>query len=445
MKRLIDCDLKRWVEKRDRMPLILRGARQVGKTYAVRQLGKIFENYVEVNFEVNSRLRTIFDGDLNPKRIINDLAVALNKPIVAGHTLLFFDEIQYAPEAIKSLRYFYEDLPELHILAAGSLLDFVLEPLGLPPGVRSLYVYPMSFLEFLHAQGEVRLIEAILNQSLVKPLTGIVHEKLLELFSQYLLIGGMPKAVKTWRDTQDPTECIEALDYVVGIYKDDFGSYAKKYQKPNVKVLFESIPTIQGERFVYSAIGGGGYKKRDLEPALDLLDTAGIISLVFRSGGHKIPPGAEINRAYFKVVFVDIAIGQLVLGLNINEWFKNMLTEFTNKGAAVEAVIGQEMLAYSDSHIKPQLYYWVRQDKKVQAEVDYLMLDSAIVPIEVKSGLGASMASIKMFLELHAHSPFGVRFSPRNFAIDGNIHSYPLYAVATAFENFKKRASSLLD
>ena len=338
---------------------------------------------------------------------------------------MFFDEIQNAPEAIKSLRYFYEELPELHILAAGSLLDFMIKSISLSTGrVQLLYVYPMTFLEFLHVLEQIPLIESILHHKVHQPITDPIHERALEFFAQYLLIGGMPRAVKAWRDTKDPSECMGALSSIVEIYRSDFGSYAKKYQKDNVKLLFESVPGGLGQRFKYSAIGGGGYTKRALESALEFLDTAGIVNLVYHSDGHKIPLRSEIKRSYFKPLFVDVAIAQTVLGLNINEWSKNILEEFTNKGNVVEAVIGQELLGYSYPHTNPQLFYWQRQEGARQAEVDYLVLDDAIVPIEVKSGMSARLSSMHSFLNSHEHSPYGIRFSPRNYSIKDKVYSY---------------------
>src|SRR3990172_11714559 len=202
MKRLIDYHLRRWKNNSLRQPLLLRGARQVGKTYAVRELGKTFSSFVEINFEINKKAKTIFDQDLDPHRILREISALTDQLIIPGQTLLFFDEIQTVPDGILALRYFYEIMPELHVIAAGSLLDFAIQQVGVPVGrISSLYMYPMSFLEFLVALGHQRWAQSILNHNLDEPMFDSLHNSLLDLVGTYLAIGGMPAAVNAWVQT----------------------------------------------------------------------------------------------------------------------------------------------------------------------------------------------------------------------------------------------------
>ena len=199
MKRFIDDHLKAWAGQKHFKPLLLRGARQVGKTYAARELGKDFDVFVEINLEINSKVRDLFALDLYPQRIIQEISYLTKQNIVPGKTLLFFDEIQAEPKAIQALRYFYEMMPELHVIAAGSLIDFALESVGVPVGrVEFLYMYPVSFLEFINALGESTLLKAILEHNNEQPLSSIAHDRLLHLIKEYLAIGGMPETVHVW-------------------------------------------------------------------------------------------------------------------------------------------------------------------------------------------------------------------------------------------------------
>ncbi len=201
MKRLIDTHLLTWKNDESRKPLLLRGARQIGKTFAVRILGTNFENFIEINFELTPDATLLFDKDLQPERLIRELSLFVGKQIIPGKTLLFFDEIQAAPKVLSALRYFYELMPSLHVIAAGSLLDFTTEELGIPVGrVMSLYMYPMSFIEFLYALKQELLVEEILKHTTEMPLSEPIHQKLLSFLGEYLAIGGMPEIVKTWQE-----------------------------------------------------------------------------------------------------------------------------------------------------------------------------------------------------------------------------------------------------
>lgn len=431
MKRLLDWHLNQWKVDQHRKPLLIRGARQVGKTFGVRQLGKTFENFVEINFERKKEANKIFEKDLVPERILQELSLFAGKRITPGKTLLFFDEIQECPEAIQSMRYFFEEMPTVHLVAAGSLLDFALENIGAPVGrISSLYVYPLSFMEFLVATGESLVAEAILTQNAGDPMGAAIHSKLLDLVGHYLAIGGMPEAVSKWIQTKSPLESFKVHHQLTETYRQDFQKYAKKHQIKYLDTLFNEIPRHAGEQFKYSEIHGG-YKKRELAPCLNLLCLANIVHKIHHSAGNGLPLGAESNKEWFKTIFLDVALCQAILGQDLAAWFLDAKETFINRGEIVEAFIGQELLCYSIPYKRTDLYFW-KTDAPNQAEIDYLYdYKSDIVPIEAKSGDGRTLKSLHRFLESHLHSTYGIRFSAQNYSIFQKIDSRPLYAAAS--------------
>ena len=259
--RLIDSYLKEWALRPARKPLLLRGARQVGKSTAVRELGKQFENFVEINLEKQPSFIQLFQGDLDVKRIVPQLSAMVGKPIVAGQTLLFIDEIQAAGEAIMALRFFKEDMPDLHVIAAGSLLEFALETLPTfgVGRIHSMFVYPMTFDEFLRACGETLILEARNSASAEAPLPLPLYEKLVGLFRSYMLVGGMPEVVAKWVATRDYLACQEVQDDIVLTYQDDFPKYRKRVDPTLLRFTLQSVALQIGSKFVYSQVGGGGY------------------------------------------------------------------------------------------------------------------------------------------------------------------------------------------
>jgi len=433
VKRFIDLHLIQWKDSKIRKPILLRGARQVGKTFAVRKLGETFKNFVEINFEKLPELKTVFDHDLVPERIIRDLIAILKKDITENETLLFFDEVQEAPKAIIALRYFYEEMPKLHVIAAGSLLDFAIQQVGVPVGrVSFLYMYPLSWLEFLKAQGNDLLIEHLLKNKAEKPLGSPIHEHTLNLLSEYLAVGGMPEAVSTWINNKNALECSKIHHTIIDTYRQDFNKYAKAHQIKYLELLFEHGVKQVGRKFKFSAIPGE-YRKRDLLPALELLSTAGILKQIYHSSGHGIPLGAEVDLDKFKILFLDVGLTQTMLGFDFADWFIHSKQSFVNKGAILEAFVGQELMVYSDPNSKTSLYYWHKEEKGSQAEVDYLIQNHGqILPIEVKSNKGSRLTSLRLFLDSHSNSKYGIRFSTHDYSIFDSIHSYPLYAVFTA-------------
>ena len=435
MKRLIDFHLQNWKNDPDRKSLLLRGARQVGKTYSCRELGRSFESFIEINFEIDPQLTEIFNRNLDPQRIIRDLGLLTGADIVPGKTLLFFDEIQEAPKAVKSLRYFHELLPELHVIAAGSLLDFVLENIGVPVGrVASLYMYPISFLEFVATQDNQAIVALIMRHNPAEPLSLPIHNQLLALLGEYLAVGGMPEVVRTWISRKDLKKCASIQALLVDAYRQDFSKYCKKFQIKYIDLIFDDIPRWFGRKFQFSKVPGS-WRKRELAPSFELLKKASVAHQVKHTSSNGLPLGGEVNPNRFKVIFLDIGLAQGILGLDLAEWILNPDATIVNRGMLAEAFVGQEMLAYASPQKRGSLFYWHREAHASNAEVDYVLAQGQnIIPVEVKSGAKGTLRSLHLFLkEKSSVAPYGIRFSGHNFSVFKKIHSYPLYAVANLF------------
>ena len=404
--RLIDNYLKEWALRPDRKPLLLRGARQVGKSTAVRQLGKQFENFVEINLEKQPSFIQFFQGDLDVKRIVPQLSAMVGKPIVAGKTLLFIDEIQASAEAIMALRFFKEDMPDLHVIAAGSLLEFALETLPTfgVGRIHSMFVYPMTFDEFLTACEEQLLLEARNNATAKTPLALPLYERLVGLFRSYMLVGGMPEVVAKWVETRDYLACQEVQDDIVLTYQDDFPKYRKRVDPTLLRLSLQSVALQIGNKFVYSQVGGG-YSTNEVKKALDMLTLAGIITPVIHTNANGLPLGSEADPTYRKMLLLDS--GLLLRWLNMTgdtseltaQILTNSATDLVNKGALTEMIAGLELLRYRTPNMRHELFYWVRKAKNAQAEVDYLATyQSEVLPIEVKAGIQGGMKSLWQFM-----------------------------------------------
>ena len=436
MKRIIDYYLLQWKHDRLRQPLLLRGARQIGKTYAARQLGKTYESFVEINLEDKQEAHRAFSGNLDPVEMLIILSSAAKQDIIPGKTLLFLDEIQVVPRAIIALRYFYENMPELHVIAAGSLLDFAIQQVGIPVGrVQSLYMQPVSFIEFLSVSNKF-VVRDFFRHNPMKAVDEPAHTICLKLLARYLAIGGMPKSIQFWIDNQKPLEIAKVHASILDSYSQDFGKYAKNHEIKYVEKVFDQIPKQLGQKFKYSLVEGE-YRKRELSPALDLLVTSGVAKKVYYSAGQGTPLGAQSSDLDYKVIFLDIGLAQTSLGFDVSDWFVKPEQEFVNKGSLVEAFIGQELATYAAPYMKSNLYYWHKDSAPQQAEIDYLtVINYNVIPIEVKSGSGRTLKSLNLFLKNHKQSPYGIKFSTLDYSVtidkdDGSvIYSYPLYAVA---------------
>lgn len=444
MKRFVDYFLLEWKFRPGRKPMLLRGARQVGKTHAVRTLGATFSHFIEINLETDAQARKIVEKDLDLERIVLQLSELLQKPIKPGSTLLFFDEIQQVPQAITALRYFYEKMPDLHVIAAGSLLEFAIEQVGVPVGrVSFLYMYPLSFLEFLAALGHEQWIEAILRYSPENPMSPELCEKIMPLVGYYMAIGGMPDAVNEWVATKTSRSVKIVHSSLIGTYQADFGKYAKKHQIKYLDLIFLKAMEQLGRKFVFSRVGE--YQKRELAPALELLEKAGILYPVIKSDGQGIPVGAHADLNDFKIIFLDVGLSQIVLNLDIAPWFIDPLQAFINKGEIAEAFVGQELLAYSDPIAKEKLFYWHRDTRGSTAELDYLIqIKENVVPIEVKSGTSKRIKSMHVFLDGHKNSLYGLRFWTGEYAHEQRVLSYPLFAIAKPLADANQHVRSAL-
>ncbi len=406
----------------------------MGKTHAIRRFGGSFDNFVEINFESTPSTKSVFEADLSPQRIIRDLGLLTQQTITPGKTLLFLDEIQEQPKALLALRYLYEELPDLHVIAAGSLLDFAIDQVGIPVGrVEFLFMRPMSFIEFLCASDNRGLAEVILNQKAADPLLESIHQKITRLLGEYLATGGMPEIIQLWINDQDINSVLAAQQNIVNSYIQDIPKYTRKTQISTVDVVFKHIPYILGQRFKTNAIKGE-YRKREIIPALDLLDKAMIIQKIVHTSAQGLPLAAQSDLDKFKLILVDFALSQRLLNSDQREWILNPKEAAINKGPVIEAFIGQELLCYQNPTTPGELFYWHREERSSSAEVDYVIAAGReILPIEVKSDKGGSLKSMRVFQETHPKSPYGIRFSNHNYSIVDDIHSYPLYAAAALF------------
>jgi uncharacterized protein len=430
LKRTIDAELIAWKEDPNRKPLMIRGARQVGKSSTVREFSKTFEYYIEINFEEQRNMHKLFTGDLSPERICEQLSLYTKTPINPGKTLLFFDEIQACTEAISSLRFFYEKMPGLHLIAAGSLLEFALEALpSFGVGrIRTLFMYPFSFDEFLLAQGEEALLNLKNTASAANPLPDLIHQKLCDFLKRFLLIGGMPEVMGQYIQSHDLLSCQRILDDLITSLQADFAKYKKRVPPSRLAEVFLSAAKQTGSKFVYSVASPESNHKQTKE-ALGLLIMSGLLLPVTHSSAHGIPLGAEMNLKKRKMLVFDTGIYQRLLGLDLSEILFEKDTGLINKGALAELFVGLELAKYGSCYRMSELFYWQREAKNSLAEVDYLLQRNLeIIPVEVKSGTRGAMQSMYRFLE-ERHQSFGFRISLENFSEYKQIRVVPMYAV----------------
>jgi len=434
--RSIDFHLNNWKNDSHHKPLLLRGARQVGKSSAVRHLGITFEYFLEVNFERNPDVKQLFGAALNPIEICSKLSAIYNLPIQPGKTLVFFDEIQACLPAIASLRFFYEEYSELHVIAAGSLLEFALQEIpSFGVGrIRSIFMYPFSFNEFLQAQGLDRLVEEKRNATIDSPMLEMLHKKLIDLLRTFLLVGGMPESVKTWIEKTDYLACRQVQNDILETYIDDFAKYKNRISPRILQQTLRSVALQSGNKFIYSHVTTD-MESLKVKEALDLLSMAGIIMPVTHSASNGVPIGAEVNMKYRKYLMMDTGLLQRMLNLEMDNVLLSTDVNLVNKGNLTEVLVGLELLKYGSCYERQELYYWLRLDKGAQAEVDYVLSKSdVLIPIEVKSGTKGSMQSLYSFMELKK-SKCGIRTSLENFGRIGRVEIYPLYAI----ENFSRK------
>jgi len=429
--RLIDKELEKWITADKHKPILLRGARQTGKSSAVRNLAKKFDFFLEINFEEDKVARTLFENsNLTPQLLCEKLYSTYDVPIIEGKTLLFFDEIQACIPAISSLRFFYEKMPDLHVIAAGSLLEFALEEIpSFGVGrIRSMFMYPFSFDEFLEANGNVGLLAAIKKANTENPLDKIVHNKALYLLKLFMLIGGMPAVVAKYANEKDLYQCQQALDDLINSLRNDFAKYKKRIPAIQISVAFESVIRQIGSKFLY-VDKEQVYSAYQIKNAVELLIMAGLVIPVIHTSANGLPLGAEMNPKFRKLFLLDTGIFQRLLGLQLSDILLNDDFDSINKGGIAEMFAGLELLKSSSFYQQTQLYYWQREEKNARAEVDFVVQkDMEIVPIEVKSGKQGKMQSMHLFMK-EKNSKMGIRTSLENFAVYDKIYVIPLYAI----------------
>ena len=448
-KRIIDKYLSEWAARPAHKPILLRGARQVGKSTAVRHLGEQFKYYVEINLEKQPDYKVLFSKDLQVKRIVSQMAAMCGTPIIPKETLLFLDEIQDCKEAIMALRFFKEDMPDLHVIAAGSLLEFVLDdiPTFGVGRIHSVYMFPMTFDEFLLANGESLLMEARNQASATMPLPEPLHDKLVQLLRTFILVGGMPESVSKWVETNDYLQCQEVQDDILTGYEADFPKYKKKIDPQLLSATLKSAAVQATHKFVYARVPGE-YKTAEVKKALEMLTKAGILIPVTHSDANGLPLGEERDDSIRKVLLLDTGLMLRLLNMSIGDItavttqiLTSSAADMVNKGPMAEMLAGLELLHYLSPNLHHELFYWVRQAKNSTAEVDYVLpRDMQVLPFEVKAGVQGGMKSLWDFMRDKVLTQ-AVRCSLENFGefdyIDTKAENtvrhvtiIPLYAVS---------------
>jgi predicted AAA+ superfamily ATPase len=431
LPRLFGSKLDGWLGHNDRRPLIVRGARQVGKSHAIRHWARRTfgdDGVLEINLEESPRFRKVFSGDLSADRIIDELNLLTGFNLRLPRRLLFIDEIQAVPSAITALRFFYEQRPQLPVVAAGSLLEFALEEQGAPVGrVEYLHLFPLSFREFLSALNKDALSQFIAAAPLDQKISESVHAELLSLLRLYMRIGGMPKAVSAYVETRDIKEVAREQKLVLGTYQDDFSKYARKSQTETLYTLFNRIPHIVGTQRVQYRRIDRDIRIEKIKRSIELLQRARVISRVTCSLARQLPLRLEEKYEFFKLVFLDIGLLGHALGFDWQSVDPDEDLSTLSAGKFAEQFVGQELLAERSSDALYQLHYWDRVTPGSSAELDYVIEHNGkVVPLEVKSGMQGSLKSLHNYIAEYSPQQAFV-LSQRNIEQLGAIHWIPLY------------------
>lgn len=393
--------LKQWVNDPLRKPLILRGARQVGKTALVREFAKSTgRQLIELNFERHPELQQFFVSN-DPKTILTSMELGLGIVVDVNHSILFLDEVQAAPELLAKLRWFYEDSPELAVIAAGSLLEFTLasHTFSMPVGrVQYMYLEPLTFEDYLQALGKQQLLQYVRDYSIGSSVLDIVHQQLLQLSYQFGLIGGMPSALTAWLKTQSFSKVQQIHQDLLTVYRDDFNKYAGRMNLDRLHEVLLSIPQQLAEKFVYSQVNKE-VQSHTIKQALLLLTQAKVCHQVQAVHGNGIPLGAEVITKSFKVIMLDVGLASTLSGMGQHVLTGIIDLNLVNKGKIAEQYAGQLLRTLQPYYVEPMLYYWLRDHKGSAAEVDYLYPhQDTVIPIEVKSGSTGSLKSLHQFM-----------------------------------------------
>ena len=428
MKRLVEEQVKNWIHSPRRKPLVIRGARQVGKTWLVDNvLAKQFDDFVKIDLEKRRDLHTLFSGNLEPQSILTHLELASDR-IIPGKTLLFLDEIQACPRAIMALRYFYEEMPGLHIVAAGSLLEFAFGEISIPVGrIQYLHMHPMTFYEYLIAIDKELLAEQLLQQP--DTVSKHIQQMLLNELKSYFFIGGMPECIKTYRDSGSMLETFRIQSEIIDSYRDDFPKYTPHIDITCLEAVFLNVAKSVGEQLKYTRLNEG-YSGQMNRKAFDLLSKARIIHKIPSCDPSGLPLGATANQKKFKASILDIGLMQRLCQVPIELELRQQNLLAMYRGKLAEQFVAQELLAWHSS----ELYYWSRDTRGSNAEVDYLVVrEGKIYPVEVKSGAGGSLRSLHLMLEKYHNCPQGlVLYSGTSKHVpEQKLLFLPLYCAAT--------------
>jgi len=403
MRRHTTADLKEWLGDPERRPLIIRGARQVGKTWLVRDLAREEGlDLIELNFERDPRLLRCFRSN-DPRTILNELSLVLDRTPGLERSLLFLDEIQAAGEVLAKLRWFFEDMPELPVIAAGSLLEFTLadHDFSMPVGrVSYAHIEPMSFPEFLDAHGQSQLLDALSAWRPGQDLSEVAHAGALAWFHRHAMVGGMPAVVAADVAGREPKVCRRLQADLIATYRDDFAKYAGRMDRTILDLVLETATRSVGQKFVYARVGEG-VRQRQAKRALELLASARILTLVRKSSANGLPLGAEVREKFRKVALLDVGILHALLGTpaeGAHPSWADLPARFVGQVAEQMATQQLRRREADRGGRGPELWYW-RREKGGAGEIDHLVqVRDRIVPIELKSGASGSMKSLHQFM-----------------------------------------------
>lgn len=439
--------LKNWFSKSNRKPLVIRGARQVGKSTLVRLFAEQQDlSLAEVNLERHSDLGSSFERK-DPTSLINVLEALPNTHAISSNSLLFLDEIQAVPEAIPSLRYFYEDMGQLPVVAAGSLLEFALSEhqFSMPVGrVEYLHMGPMTFTEFLDALGESKLASLVRTFEIGDEIAPLIHNRLLDLLRTYFFVGGMPEAISTYAHSRRLIDVSEVHNSIIETYREDFPKYIGSRNLSRIQNVFNFAARNVGNKVKYSQFSNQD-KTATIKTDIELLCMARVLSKVVHSHCSGLPLQADIEEKVYKLIFLDVGLMNAICGLGWNTISKTADTALINEGPIAEQFIGQHLLDMLSKSPNRELNYWLREGRSSNAEVDYVLaINGTVVPIEVKAGATGSLKSLHQFVgekgvsfavRLDAGSPstqsINTRIRRRGKFVDVNYNliSLPLYLV----------------
>jgi len=402
--------IRDWFEHQSHKPLVLRGARQVGKSTLVRLFAEQQGiELVELNFERNPEYAELFSTK-DPKGIVANIRLMMNKNLMPEQSILFLDEIQAVPKVLACLRYFYEEMPLLHVIAAGSLLDFELAApaFSMPVGrISYMHIYPMNFTEFLCAVGEKPLADYLEQWHAGDEIIVPVHDKLMGLLRQNMAVGGMPEAVKSFSETLDYRRCEVIKQDLMATFHDDFAKYARHQDQDLIRLGFRKAPSFIGRKVKYSEISRDTISQR-VAKALEQLNMARVVHKVLRTSANGLPLAAEEHVKFFKLLFLDIGLVSTMMNVSWQVLQQDLM--LINQGALAEQWVGQELLNSLDAHQPPHLHYWARESRSSSAEVDYVIAGDHPVPVEVKAGKTGALKSLHLFVQ-EKSAPLAIRLN----------------------------------